>query len=254
MTTVILLSMNAFAFEKLEKGSSGDSVKAIQESLIKLGYLSGSADGKFGAMTEEAVKAYQSENGLEASGIVDDNTFEHLKTSIEDYAIANIPEGMIIDEEQWEAWKPTGKCYIFPFMDAGNEAGYEFTIPFGQGDSNHKTVDFVFIEGENTRTFKNVEMYYGVKDQRMDYVGIWTPDEDIFNSEDFKEACIRLLLSYNIHFDQEKNAPVLNLSRDRAEEIVSYCLDNVEHCLVDNMRIRVIRKAEEPYYSFHMEY
>ena len=52
----------------LELGSEGSEVKKLQKRLIDLGYLSGSADGKFGEMTETALKAFQSANGLEADG------------------------------------------------------------------------------------------------------------------------------------------------------------------------------------------
>ncbi len=53
-----------------EKGSRGDSVKELQEKLISLGYLSGTADGIFGDMTEDAVKKFQKANGLVETGYV----------------------------------------------------------------------------------------------------------------------------------------------------------------------------------------
>ena len=52
----------------LELGSAGSEVKKLQKRLIDLGYLSGTADGKFGEMTETALKAFQEANGLEADG------------------------------------------------------------------------------------------------------------------------------------------------------------------------------------------
>ena len=52
----------------LELGSEGSEVKKLQKRLIDLGYLSGTADGKFGEMTETALKAFQEANGLEADG------------------------------------------------------------------------------------------------------------------------------------------------------------------------------------------
>lgn len=52
----------------LELGSEGSEVKKLQKRLIDLGYLSGTADGKFGEMTESALKAFQEANGLEADG------------------------------------------------------------------------------------------------------------------------------------------------------------------------------------------
>lgn len=254
MICVMLLSVNVYAFDNIEKGSTGDTVKELQQALINLGYLTGVADGQFGGMTEEAVKAWQSANSLDATGIVDENTYEKISTASLEYVAENAPEGMIIDEEQWKAWKVSGQCKLFPFMGAAREAGYTFTVPWGQSDSDHKTVSFVFKDGDSKRTLDNVEMYYGVTDQAIIYTGLWTDDESVFKSEDFKEACIRLMLGYNIHYDSETESPVLNLTRERAEEVVSYCLDNIEHCLVDDMRIRVLREADRDYYSFHMEY
>ena len=53
----------------LKWGSRGSEVKKLQQDLILLGYLSGSADGIFGAKTHAAVISYQSRNGLSADGI-----------------------------------------------------------------------------------------------------------------------------------------------------------------------------------------
>ncbi|MDY4138006.1 MAG: peptidoglycan-binding protein [Eubacteriales bacterium] len=52
------------AFTTLKKGDSGDAVAAMQQRLIDLGYLTGTADGKFGTKTAEAVYAFQKANGL----------------------------------------------------------------------------------------------------------------------------------------------------------------------------------------------
>ena len=66
------------AFADIKQGDSGDTVKKIQEKLIELGVLSGSADGSFGPGTESAVITFQQNNGLESSGIVDEETYKKL--------------------------------------------------------------------------------------------------------------------------------------------------------------------------------
>lgn len=66
--------------ETVKKGSKGDSVKQLQQALIKVGY-SIVADGDFGAKTENAVKDYQSKNGLVADGIVGQKTWNKLGIS-----------------------------------------------------------------------------------------------------------------------------------------------------------------------------
>lgn len=62
-------------------GDSGETVESIQNRLIKLGYLDGSADGAFGAMTETAVRKFQTANKLADSGVVDQATYDTLFSS-----------------------------------------------------------------------------------------------------------------------------------------------------------------------------
>lgn len=56
----------------LERGSTGDAVKALQDSFVKLGYLTieamGGGHGTFGPLTEGAVKAFQAHIGAEVTG------------------------------------------------------------------------------------------------------------------------------------------------------------------------------------------
>lgn len=53
------------------KGSCSQGVVTIQLRLRQLGFLNASADGSFGQMTEDAVKAFQRLNGLPDNGVVD---------------------------------------------------------------------------------------------------------------------------------------------------------------------------------------
>ena len=65
----------------LQKGSKGKQVKALQRMLYAMGYNLGSnkpIDGDFGVKTESAVRAYKSDNGLAANGIVDAKTWASL--------------------------------------------------------------------------------------------------------------------------------------------------------------------------------
>ena len=54
----------------LEVGSSGENVTKVQKRLIQYGYLSGTADGKYGAKTRAAVELFQRRNGLAVDGRV----------------------------------------------------------------------------------------------------------------------------------------------------------------------------------------
>ena len=66
----------------LKQGSRGDSVKTVQQKLIRWGYLKGSADGIFGAKTKAAVIAFQKKNGLTADGIIGTRTPQALGISL----------------------------------------------------------------------------------------------------------------------------------------------------------------------------
>ncbi|MBE5803590.1 MAG: hypothetical protein E7316_03660 [Clostridiales bacterium] len=64
---------NASSYVVLQKGSTGSHVTALQEALIELDFLSGKADGVFGAGTEKAVIAFQQKNEYPDTGVVDAN-------------------------------------------------------------------------------------------------------------------------------------------------------------------------------------
>ncbi len=65
----------AVAVTGLSRGVRGDAVKSVQEALVNQGLdVSGGVDGVFGAGTESALKSFQQQQGLNATGIVDDAT------------------------------------------------------------------------------------------------------------------------------------------------------------------------------------
>ncbi|MCE5285462.1 MAG: L,D-transpeptidase family protein [Pelosinus sp.] len=57
---------------------TGPDVVLLQLKLRELGFLNTRADGIFGKVTEDAVKAYQTQQNLEPSGIVDKNMINQL--------------------------------------------------------------------------------------------------------------------------------------------------------------------------------
>ena len=61
--------------KKLKSGSSGKLVKTMQERLTELGYYEGPISGNFQKYTTRAVKAAQTQNGLESTGVVDEATW-----------------------------------------------------------------------------------------------------------------------------------------------------------------------------------
>ena len=64
----------------LKSGSLGDTVKSLQQALIKAGVsVRGGADGIFGPATAQALKSFQQSQGLNPSGVVDDATLAALQ-------------------------------------------------------------------------------------------------------------------------------------------------------------------------------
>lgn len=68
------------SFDYLRRGSKGEAVRALQTLLIGKGYSCGGtgADGDFGANTEKAVRAFQTDCEIEADGIVGADTMSRL--------------------------------------------------------------------------------------------------------------------------------------------------------------------------------
>ncbi len=63
-------------FPEIKKNSKGFYVKLWQVFLTNQGYELGTPDGDFGKNTDAATKKFQSESDLNASGIVDKDTFD----------------------------------------------------------------------------------------------------------------------------------------------------------------------------------
>lgn len=78
----------------LKKGSQGSDVRKMQQRLIELGYLAGTATGIFDTTTEAAVYAFQQRNTAYADGIAGKLTLTKLYSSSARKA-ASSPQGII---------------------------------------------------------------------------------------------------------------------------------------------------------------
>ncbi len=65
-------------YENLQLGDTGDRVKTLQEKLKILNLYNPVISGSFGLATEEGVRLFQRQVGLEETGIVDYATWERL--------------------------------------------------------------------------------------------------------------------------------------------------------------------------------
>ncbi|WP_042159206.1 cell wall hydrolase [Paenibacillus gorillae] len=76
----LMLGMNGTASAaSMQMGSSGESVKDLQERLYMLNYYKGSITGKFNASTKNAVAAFQRGAGLPKDGVAGSMTMHALK-------------------------------------------------------------------------------------------------------------------------------------------------------------------------------
>jgi len=76
-----LLNFNTTS-QTLRRGDKKSGVLILQKLLLSYLYPITSLDGVFGPETERAVKAFQTENGLTADGIVGRNTWQALSNSV----------------------------------------------------------------------------------------------------------------------------------------------------------------------------
>ncbi len=82
MLLFLALADPACAATVLEVGSSGSDVTRVQRKLIQWGYLSGSADGRYGEKTRAAVEQFQRRNGLQVDGRVGPKTAAAMGVSL----------------------------------------------------------------------------------------------------------------------------------------------------------------------------
>ena len=84
LTLMVLLLVPAIALGAtvLEVGSNGSDVTKVQKRLIQYGYMTDSADGKYGEKTRDAVIWFQKRNGLTADGRVGSATAAALGVTL----------------------------------------------------------------------------------------------------------------------------------------------------------------------------
>ena len=78
----LCLTCGALAAVILEVGSKGSNVVKVQQRLIQYGYMTGTADGRYGEATRNAVLRFQRKNGLTADGRVGARTAAALGVTL----------------------------------------------------------------------------------------------------------------------------------------------------------------------------
>jgi peptidoglycan hydrolase-like protein with peptidoglycan-binding domain len=78
-------------YSTIKSGSRGARVRTLQNALIALNYLSGSADGSYGKKTKAAVVAFQQANSLTADGAAGKKTLAALEKAYRNGEKASSP-------------------------------------------------------------------------------------------------------------------------------------------------------------------
>ena len=119
----------------LKTGTISDAVKDMQERLIALGFLTGTADGNFGANTALALSAFQKQNGLTADGIAGVKTLEKLNslsakssggtassvTTTTSPTLTTAPSAASVRYANWYT-EIKARCKLYPYVTV-----YDFT-------------------------------------------------------------------------------------------------------------------------------
>lgn len=74
VTVLSLIPVGHADAAAMKQGSKGTTVKQLQQNLMGLGYLDGTADGSYGSKTRKAVESFQSDFGLKADGTAGEAT------------------------------------------------------------------------------------------------------------------------------------------------------------------------------------
>ena len=99
-------------------GDSSETLIPYQERLIKLGYLSGEADGEYGSNTKSAVKRFQDRNGLTTDGYLGPKTIEILMS---DEAVEN---AYAIGDDCYDVEKIQKRLYNYGYIRKSGITGY----------------------------------------------------------------------------------------------------------------------------------
>ena len=120
----------------INRGTNGDASAQIQQQLIQLSYLSGTADGMYGAGTADAVSRFQADHRLEQTGNADVYTQMLIQLQVNglpDILETKYPTVYTVEEE-FAAVLPRTDEDLSPF------AGPEWKLTFDQYE-NSGTLD-----------------------------------------------------------------------------------------------------------------
>ncbi len=181
--------------DSLSLGSKGDDVKKLQERLIELGYLKGTADGEFGQKTKAAVIKYQKENDLEETGIADANFLRSIYSP-------KLPKNI--------------RDYI-QMIDGHLSSGHTLVYP---KDLEKISVVLTTTEGKNIEADHFLLVSYADKNAYLNYGGV-VAKWDMLTEKDCDVIGIGVLAVYD-DFNKELNNGkfVINLETSNGSLVI----------------------------------
>jgi len=126
--------------KRLAKGSSGKLVKQLQNRLTELRYYTGPVSGNFLGNTRNAVKAFQTQNGLDSDGIVGELTWN---------ALFNDPGVVLPDSTP----KPTPEPTPVPFAITVDVTNQVTTVYGRDAEGNYSVVVREMLCSTGTRSY-----------------------------------------------------------------------------------------------------
>ena len=167
----------------------------------------------------------------------------------EDTPDEDAPDGLSTSEADWNNWKSSHSISLYSFMRSSSSVDFNWTIP-ENGDSKDK---ICYVVDENNNRLNNIYMMYGVQSQKITYVALYTDDSSVLESDEYKTNLRKLIQAYTA--DYKDGEVIVVISDDRADEIINYIIDNrVEHCLVDEMKIRGLFSEDDEVYGITIGY
>jgi predicted chitinase/peptidoglycan hydrolase-like protein with peptidoglycan-binding domain len=137
----------------LSEGARGDQVRELQSRLKALGYLPGAVDGAFGVLTGRAVRAFQAEHGLEATGVADMAEGSRFRVALEASAPADLGAREAITEKDLKARGSTQVALWSRVRSVGN---WGFRAMLGVGTAEATGLDV--LDGASSATERIVTL------------------------------------------------------------------------------------------------
>ena len=146
-------SVNKHYDEHLEKGSSGDEVRKLQELLNEHG-ASLSVDGRFGDLTYGEVVKFQTDNGLTVDGVVGSQTWGALTKSEDTDSESGGGPSISLNKESYSP----SEAIVVTFRDGpGNPADWIGIYIQGAPPDGENHLKWLYVNGTQNAGIQNAD-------------------------------------------------------------------------------------------------